>query len=180
MTAVQRVELLTLEAWNLLGEDELWRSELQEGVYLRFPNPSLRHQSALMELGVAQLHQQIPAPLRLIPSVDVIVDGSFPPTVRRPDLIVVADHPGDDAITVDHVVLIVEILSPGTRRQDLVTKRSEYADAGIPHYWIVDLDGGPSIEALTLRDGSYEGAVHSGEFTTTVPFELRVDLTALT
>jgi Uma2 family endonuclease len=99
--------------------------------------------------------------------------------VRRPDLVIVPASTETDIVAAD-VVLVVEILSPGTRRQDLVTKRSEYADAGIPHYWIVDLDGGPSIEALTLRDGSYEGAVRTSEFEVTAPFDLTIDPAALT
>lgn len=51
--------------------------------------------------------------------------------------------------------------------------------AGIPHYWIVDLDAGPSLLTLTLVDGAYVGEVVTGLVTTTVPFELRIDLTAL-
>jgi Uma2 family endonuclease len=34
--------------------------------------------------------------------------------------------------------LVVEVLSTATRRRDLVEKKSLYADAGIPEYWIVD------------------------------------------
>jgi Uma2 family endonuclease len=37
------------------------------------------------------------------------------------------------------VVLAVEIISRGSRRLDTVVKAAEYADAGIPHYWVVDL-----------------------------------------
>lgn len=35
-------------------------------------------------------------------------------------------------------ILIVEILSPYTRRRDHVQKRSLYIDAGVEEYWIVD------------------------------------------
>jgi len=35
-------------------------------------------------------------------------------------------------------ILIVEILSPYTRRRDHVEKRSLYIDAGVEEYWIVD------------------------------------------
>jgi Uma2 family endonuclease len=35
-------------------------------------------------------------------------------------------------------ILIVEILSPTTRRRDLEKKRPFYMEAGIPEYWIVD------------------------------------------
>ncbi|MFB9314895.1 Uma2 family endonuclease [Nocardioides plantarum] len=37
-------------------------------------------------------------------------------------------------------VLVVEILSPSTRREDTLRKSTEYADAGIGQYWIVDRD----------------------------------------
>ncbi|MET9329049.1 Uma2 family endonuclease [Tsukamurella sp. NPDC003166] len=168
---------MSLDDWRALGEDTSGRSELQEGVLIVSPSPVPRHQKAGFRLGLA-LHPQVPDGVEIVPDVDVIVASGFPPTVRRPDLVIVTASTETDIVAAD-VVLVVEILSPGTRRQDLVTKRSEYADAGIPHYWIVDLDGGPSIEALTLRDGQYEGATSTGEFTTTVPFGLRVDLTAL-
>jgi Uma2 family endonuclease len=35
-------------------------------------------------------------------------------------------------------ILVVEILSDGTRRRDRIQKRSLYLDAGIPEYWLVD------------------------------------------
>ncbi|MGH4024962.1 MAG: hypothetical protein ACRDRV_10290 [Pseudonocardiaceae bacterium] len=35
---------------------------------------------------------------------------------------------------------MVEIVSAGSRRMDHVIKRGEYADAAIPHYWIIDID----------------------------------------
>jgi len=38
------------------------------------------------------------------------------------------------------VLIVVEIVSPGSVRMDNKTKRHEYADAGIPHYWILDVD----------------------------------------
>jgi Uma2 family endonuclease len=43
----------------------------------------------------------------------------------------------DDAPT---PVLVVEILSDSTRRNDLVKKRAFYPESGIPEYWIVDGD----------------------------------------
>jgi Uma2 family endonuclease len=42
--------------------------------------------------------------------------------------------------------LVIEIVSPKNRRHDLVTKRDEYAEAGIPEYWIVD----PEEETITV------------------------------
>lgn len=37
------------------------------------------------------------------------------------------------------MIVAVEVLSPGSRRRDVLTKRDEYAAAGIPTYWIIDL-----------------------------------------
>ena len=39
-----------------------------------------------------------------------------------------------------HPTLIVEILSPSTRRRDQNQKREYYVDSRIPEYWIVDPD----------------------------------------
>ncbi|MEO8620901.1 MAG: Uma2 family endonuclease [bacterium] len=35
-------------------------------------------------------------------------------------------------------ILVVEVLSPSTRRRDQVQKRSLYVDAGVAEYWMVD------------------------------------------
>lgn len=38
------------------------------------------------------------------------------------------------------LLLVVEVLSPSTARADRTTKRLRFQRAGIPEYWIVDLD----------------------------------------
>jgi Uma2 family endonuclease len=52
--------------------------------------------------------------------------------------------------------LVIEVVSPGDtdRRRDLQTKRQEYAQAGIPEYWIVDPELG-RISVLTLEGTAY-------------------------
>ncbi len=50
------------------------------------------------------------------------------------------------------LTLAVEVLSPSTRRQDLLLKRSKYEEAGVARCWIVDPDE-PSILALDLIAG---------------------------
>ena len=58
----------------------------------------------------------------------------------EPDLMVRALHPGEhpDWDDAPIPILIVEILSPSTRRRDQVKKRSLYMDAGVAEYWMVD------------------------------------------
>ena len=36
--------------------------------------------------------------------------------------------------------MIVEVVSPGSRKADQLDKMAEYADAGIPFYWLVWLE----------------------------------------
>ncbi|MGH8963270.1 MAG: Uma2 family endonuclease [Jatrophihabitantaceae bacterium] len=47
-----------------------------------------------------------------------------------------------------------EVLSPSTRRKDVVLKWSKYEDAGVASYWILDPDG-PTVTAADLRPGGY-------------------------
>jgi Uma2 family endonuclease len=83
---------------------------------------------------------------------------------REPDVIFVrsehASRMGEDFS--DGADLVMEVVSDSEsdRRRDLVTKREEYARAGIPEYWIVDRELG-RITVLVLEGVNY--AVH-GEF----------------
>ena len=50
--------------------------------------------------------------------------------------------------------LVMEVVSDDDRRRDVVTKRLEYAKAGIAEYWIVDPQQA-TITVLKLADGKY-------------------------
>ncbi len=56
--------------------------------------------------------------------------------------------------------LVMEVVSnsPEDRRRDLVTKRREYAQAGIPEYWIVD----PQSQTVTVLGLDGRGYVEGG------------------
>jgi Uma2 family endonuclease len=49
---------------------------------------------------------------------------------------------------------ICEVLSPGTRRIDLTDKRRLYAQAGVPHLWLVDPQE-QTLEAFAFRNGEW-------------------------
>ncbi len=76
---------------------------------------------------------------------------------------------------------MLEVTVDGTARTDRVTKFSEYAEAGIPQYWIVDLTGPPVIAVFTLDSGWYRyDGEHSGAPTLTAAGnEVTVDLRGL-
>jgi Uma2 family endonuclease len=78
--------------------------------------------------------------------------------------------------------LAVEVLSPSTRRFDLILKRSRYEEAGCTSYWVIDPET-PSIVAWELVDGRY---VESGraegdaELVLTRPYHVVVNPARLT
>jgi hypothetical protein len=111
-----------------------------------------------------------------------------PGFVRRPDIVVVhRDVPRriqreGGVIRASDVLVVVELVSPSSRRTDHVIKRGEYADAGIAHYWIVDLAEPVSLLACHLAGefGYVDGAAATGTVTTTTtPFAVEIDLSAL-
>ncbi len=53
-----------------------------------------------------------------------------------------------------HADLVVEIVSPSSRRYDRVKKLNWYAQLGVPEYWIIDPEA-RTLERLVLRDGAY-------------------------
>jgi Uma2 family endonuclease len=65
--------------------------------------------------------------------------------------------------------LVVEIVSPDDPERDTKIKRADYAEAGIPEYWIVDPEH-ESISVLQLEHSSYteHGVFHRGEMATSV------------
>ena len=80
-------------------------------------------------------------------------------TELQPDLLVAArssftrrDLPGPP-------LLAVEVLSPSTRRIDLLLKRDRLQQAGVASYWLVDPDE-PSVLVLELRAGAYVEVAH--------------------
>lgn len=56
--------------------------------------------------------------------------------------------------------LVVEVVSDDDRRRDFVTKRREYAEAGIPEYWIVDPQRACILVLRLGDDGVYEQHDH--------------------
>ena len=79
-----------------------------------------------------------------------------PGKYREPDLLLLRDaHDprNQDAFWLG-ADLVVEIVSPDDPERDLVTKRADYAEAGIPEYWIVYPDAA-SITVLRLEQGAY-------------------------
>ncbi|MGH3701904.1 MAG: Uma2 family endonuclease [Pseudonocardiaceae bacterium] len=183
------VRLMTVAQYSSLPEDGEIRYELQEGILVMSPSPTPDHQRCLRRL-LRTFEDQLPAGLEPIPEVDIdlqLAKHSQPGFVRRPDLAVVTCaaiqrvRRERTLLQASEVVLAVEIISPGSRRMDTIVKHGEYADAGIPYYWIVDIDGTVTLTACHFAGefGFVDATPVTGVFTAEEPFPVRLDLTEL-
>ena len=80
-----------------------------------------------------------------------------PRTYREPDIIFLANEHADwdEEQCLSGADLVIEIVSPSSKKRDLVQKRAEYARAKIPEYWIVNPEDG-TVRVLNLKSRSYE------------------------
>ena len=118
------------------------RHEVVDGEHLVTPSPSWSHQRGAQELFVAlhQYLQRYPVGEAVMAPADVELD---PWTLVQPDLFVVPRTGGPRPRRwedISALLLVIEVLSPGTARSDRGSKRRRYQREGIPEYWIVDLD----------------------------------------
>ncbi|MER7843579.1 Uma2 family endonuclease [Kitasatospora sp. NPDC096077] len=100
----------------------------------------------------------------------------------EPDVLVsaVTDDPSCTGYRPREVVLVVEVVSPESECRDRGVKFHKYAEAGIPHYWIVDEeDGAPVAHVYELEQAtsSYAPAgIFRGVLERPVPFPISIDL----
>lgn len=184
--------LLTIAEYAELGEDEQARWELQEGNLVMSPSPTPDHMLALYEL-CGQLKTQLPSEVVVVPDIDIDLQldhGDQPGTSRRPDLVVVGRsavqrvRAEGGMLRAAEVLLVIEIVSPGSRRTDYLIKRAEYADAGIAYYWIVDLEPAGAVRLRAFRraedvTGYIDDGAVVGTFTADAPYPVRIDLAAI-
>jgi Uma2 family endonuclease len=118
------------------------RYEVVDGELLVTPAPTRLHQRAVAEFLVV-LHEYARSSgvgEALTSPADWELDRH---AMVQPDVFVegyVGGRPTNEWNVGAPLLLVVEILSPGTARADRTVKRRRYQRAGIPEYWIVDLD----------------------------------------
>lgn len=128
--------------------------EFTDGRLELLPMPNDRHQAILAFLYEAFTAFVRPrggkvrfAPLRLR-----IRPGKF----REPDLLLVrsADDPRRQNRFWTGADLALEVVSPDKPSRDLIDKRDDYAEGGVPEYWIVNPED-ETITVLVLNEGRY-------------------------
>jgi Uma2 family endonuclease len=142
----------------LLFPDDGKRHEIIDGEHFVTPSPNTRHQ-----VLVGRLYFAIEQFLRQHRSLGRVFLAPFDVVFTRwdvvePDLLFIA---GDQAgILTDKNVhgapaLVIEILSPGTRKVDEQIKRRLFERGGVREYWLVD----PELDVIEVfrrqPDGSF-------------------------
>jgi Uma2 family endonuclease len=130
-----------------LALDDNLLLEYDDGFLEVLPMPTIFHQLILSFL-LRQLHDFVAAV-----KLGTVVPAGYKVRIRRgkyrePDVLFIkGEHaPAIGREFCKKADLVIEIVSEGNRHHDLVTKRDEYARAGIPEYWIVD----PEEETITI------------------------------
>ena len=138
-------------AWR--DEDYLWLTdrcnrlvEFTDGRVQELPMPTFTHQAIALAL-YRQLHDFLAPRGGVVMAAALrmrVREGKF----REPDVLLLRDR--SDARCRDRywlgADLVIEVVSPDDPDRDLVEKRTDYAEAGIPEYWIVD----PRDETITV------------------------------
>lgn len=129
------------------------RYEVVDGELLVTPSPRRLHQRAVgrVHIVLATYLDEHRLGTVLVSPSDIELD---PHGLVQPDLFVDGLVDGREVIEWNQGaphLLFVEVLSPSTARSDRIKKRMRFQRAGIPEYWIVDLDA-RSIERWRPAD----------------------------
>jgi Uma2 family endonuclease len=139
------------------------RHEIIDGEHVVTPSPNTKHQTVSMTLSGALTAYLTHHPVGAVfaAPLDVVFSDL---DVVEPDLMYISRERAG-VLTEQHVRgapdLVIEILSPGTRRTDEITKRKLYERFGVVEYWVVD----PELDLVKIYRRTAEGFTRVGELT---------------
>lgn len=174
-------EQITAEQYESWSEEQCAGVEIVDGIVVVSPSASKWHNrlarvpaNTLDAAGGSQWNADTGFDVRL---------QDVPLTNRRPDVTVYRADTIDVAPTrPEHVLLVVEVVSPGSETTDRVVRLQQYARAGIPFHWRIEQSAGtvPLVYTYLLDAASCayrDGDVFTGAVKATLPLPLDVDLT---
>jgi Uma2 family endonuclease len=149
---------------DYLDTDEDYRAEIIDGVMYAMSPPARYHQdiSRNLMIKIAGILEGKPgkvyaAPfgVRLFPKSDLSDD-----TYVEPDITVVCDPSKlDDRGCNGPPDMIIEIMSPSNRQNDMLVKFRKYLQAGVREYWIVDPEE-KTVHVCILDNSQYRVSVY--------------------
>jgi Uma2 family endonuclease len=147
-SALQAKHRWTYSDLVALPDDQL-RHELIDGEHVVTPSPAIPHQVILWNIteALGPYLRANPIGTALTGPVDVKLS---PHTLLVPDLVYFTSERFAQVVNEKRATaapdLVVEILSPGTRRRDKGRKRAVYDREGVCEYWMVD----PEARSITV------------------------------
>ena len=167
-------------ALDLLPENNGPKVEVVCGSVVVSPHARRYHQMIERELPSSLHRAARPYGMEAYPEVNIVSgDDLF-----IPDFVVARRSRGDwVSLPISEVVLIGEIVSPGSRRKELIDRPRVYAEAGVPYFLRVEVRNRiPALALHQLVDGAYRPIVAAAAgalFTMTEPFPFEIDPAAL-
>jgi len=136
-------EFMTEADYRALSEEISRTVEIVHGHVIKCESLTPRHNRIARRLSFALEQSRSPSDpcLTVETEVDVVLWRVPRFTFRRPDVIVYTciDDPARKP-TAQETVMVVEVASPSSVKEDLLDKKTQYAAAGIPLYLVVVLD----------------------------------------
>ncbi|WP_106396968.1 Uma2 family endonuclease [Actinocorallia populi] len=176
-------EQVTAEQYDSWTEEQCEGIEIVDGMVVVSPSASQRH-DRLARLLANALEDAAGQDWNADTDFDVRLQD-VPLSNRRPDVVVYRADTLDVVPTrPEHVLLVAEVVSPGSETTDRIVKTEQYAKAGIAFYWRVEqaATGVPLVYTYVLDPaaGVYrEGDVFAGVVKVSAPFPVEVDLGSL-
>jgi len=127
------------------------RYEISPGGALSvMPPPDSEHAAIASRLLVWLVTGGWPAE-QVLQAVGIRIPGPDRDGGRIPDLTLwVKPPPRGVWLSLADLLLVIEIVSPGSEANDEMVKRHEYARAGVPRYWLVDRDAAQTVTLYHL------------------------------
>ena len=144
----------TYEDYKSLPETTDRRYELMDGELCVVPAPTTLHQTVAQNLEYLLVqHVRAKRCGRVLHApLDVVLGAGAQRDVVQPDIVYIAASRAA-IVTIEEVVgapdLVIEIVSPGSKKTDRGYKRSLYERSGVREYWVVDPESS-SVDVFVL------------------------------
>lgn len=179
-TKVDKIDPSTIEEFLAWEDEDVW-AEWVNGKVIRMPPVSSRHQNVVSFLLTLLTLYVEEHDLGWLTTAPFSMHLAIRKQVREPDLLFVSRDRMDrirDLYLDGAADVVVEVVSPDSRRRDRVEKVADYEASGVREYWLID----PRLRQVELRrlgeDGRYrlvepEGGIFTSE--AIAGFRLRID-----
>ncbi|MFE2727247.1 Uma2 family endonuclease [Kitasatospora sp. NPDC059327] len=157
-------------------------TELIDGALVFVMSPQRSWHSRVVTALTGVLEELVPDGVLAEREMTIKLDPRNRP---EPDLLVATAEfdPDRTWFAPEEVALVVEVVSPESAHRDRTVKVRKYAEAGIPHYWIIEEEEGLPVAHVFEREASTSSyapaGIFRGRLRRPVPFPVDLDLDAL-